>query len=305
MLKTPILFLIFNRPDTTQKVFESIREQKPKYLYIAADGPRKNKEGEADSCRQTRAIVDKVDWDCEIKTLFREENLGCKIAVSSAIDWFFENVEEGIILEDDCLPSNSFYSFCEENLEKYRNDTRIMSISGENPLDDINCSKSYYFSVIPHIWGWATWKRAWNLYDVNFQGFETFIKFNMIQNVFEQKEAQKYWNKIFTRVNEGTINTWDYQWTYSLFVNNGLSIIPIKNMVSNIGFGHMEACHTSENAECANRQVFEIEMVKHPQFVIKNTNAINQILKIRYDIHKKTVPFIIKREFNRITKKFK
>lgn len=305
MLRTPVLFLIFNRPEETRRVFEEIKKQKPRYLYVSADGARADKQGEAELCSRTRAIIQEVDWDCEVKTLFREENLGCKKAVSEGITWFFENIEEGIILEDDCLPSESFFRFCEVNLEKYRHDTRIMHISGENPLDKEFGEASYYFSKIPHIWGWASWHRAWKLYDVDFQHFDYFIEDNIISNIFKQTEAQKYWNKVFTRVKNGEINTWDYQWTYALFVNNGLSIVPNKNMVSNIGFGHAEAAHTSENAKCANRTAHEIGDIVHPEFIIPERQAVDAILKERYDIHKKTVSFIIKREISRILKRFK
>lgn len=304
MFETPILFLIFNRPDTTKIVFEKIKEQKPKHFYIAADGPRSGKENEAQKCEEARSIINEIDWDCEVKTLFREENLGCKRAVSDSITWFFDNVDEGIILEDDCLPSESFFSYCEEMLEKYRNDTRIMHISGENPIDEKCNDESYYFSKIPHIWGWASWKRAWVKYDVEFQNFDKFIENNVINDIFEKKEAQKYWNKIFLRVKEGKINTWDYQWTYALFVNNGLSINPNKNLVSNIGFGRFDAAHTSENATCANRQTFEIKEIIHPEFVLPNKAAIDKILKIRYDIQKKTPVFVMKREISRIVKKY-
>ncbi len=178
-----------------------------------------------------------------------------------------------------------------------------MHISGENPLDDTIKDDSYYFSTIPHIWGWASWRRAWNLYNVEFQDFEKFITQNAISNVFDSKEAQKYWNKTFTRVYEGKINTWDYQWTYALFVNNALSVVPNKNLVSNIGFGHQNACHTAENALCANRKTYEIEKIKHPDFIVPNKKNIQNILKVRYDIHKKTIPFMIKREITRIFKK--
>jgi len=303
MFKTPVLFLIFNRPETTEKVFETIRKQKPQYLYVAADGPRIDKEGEAEKCRQTREIINKIDWDCEVKTLFREENLGCKIAVSSAISWFFENVEEGIILEDDCLPSKSFFNYCEILLEKYRNDTRIMHISAENPIDDSFGESSYYFSKIPHIWGWATWKRAWKKYDVDFQNYNDFIKNNHIENVFPEKYVQKYWNKIFSRVKDGKINTWDYQWTYALFINNGLSINPNLNMVSNIGFGVEGATHTSVSEKCANRQTFEVAEIHHPEFIISDKTAVDMILEERYDLFEKTPLFIINREISRTIKK--
>jgi hypothetical protein len=174
---TPVLFLIFNRPNTTEQVFEAIAKAKPRCLFVAADGPRTDKEGEAEKCQAVRDIIKRVDWDCEVKTLFREQNLGCKEAVSSAITWFFEQVEEGIILEDDCLPSDSFFSFCAELLEKYRDDKRIMMISGDNFQDGIQRGDaSYYFSSVPWIWGWATWRRAWRLYDREMQTFPSFVK---------------------------------------------------------------------------------------------------------------------------------
>ncbi len=303
MLKTPVLFLIFNRPEETRRVFQEIKKQKPKYLYLAADGPRNEKEKIL--CEKSRAVINNIDWECEVKTLFREENLGCEKAVSEGITWFFDNVEEGIILEDDCLPSESFFRFCEVNLEKYRHDIRMMHISGETPLDKEFGDASYYFSIIPHIWGWASWRRAWQLYDVEFRHFYYFIENNLISNVFELKEAQKYWNKVFTRVKNGEINTWDYQWTYALFVNNGLSIVPNKNMVSNIGFGAAKATHTSETAKCANRKIHEIDEIIHPELIMPEKQAVDAILRERYDIHKKTVSFIIKREISRTLKRLK
>lgn len=244
MLKTPLLFIVFNRPDTTERVFEEIKKQKPKYLYVAADGPRN--EQEKSLCEQTRAIVNRVDWECEVKTLFRDRNLGCKRAVSSAIDWFFSNVEEGIILEDDCLPSQAFFPYCESLLEKYRHDARIMHISGENPIDtDIKIGNgSYYFAKTAHVWGWAGWKRAWSQYDVEMNSYEAFKRGNKIADVFHRKEEQQYWLKIFDRVTQGKIDTWDYQWMYALYVNNGLSAIPNENLISNIGFGE-QATHTT------------------------------------------------------------
>ena len=163
---SPILFLIFNRPETTKKVFSAIKEVQPPRLYIAADGPRSEQPDEADHCELARTIATKVDWDCEVKTLFRDQNLGIRIAVSQAIDWFFEQEPEGIILEDDCLPDQSFFWFCKELLEKYRNDTRIMHIGGTNfQFGKNRTNYSYYFSRYAHIWGWASWRRAWEYYD--------------------------------------------------------------------------------------------------------------------------------------------
>lgn len=273
-LTTPVLFLIFNRPDTTQKVFNAIKQAKPKQLFAAADGPREDKEGEKEKCEQARKIIEQVDWDCEVKTLFRDKNVGCKIAVSSAIDWFFENVKEGIILEDDCLPSQSFFWFCQELLEHYRDDARIMTISGDNfQFDRKRGDGSYYFSKYPHIWGWATWRRAWNHYGVNMKNFEEFKEEAQINNVFNIKQQQKYWTKIFQIVYEGKIDSWGYQWAYSCFINNGLCVMPNVNLVSNIGFGK-EASHTKDqNSILSNMKIKNIQKIIHPNFVLADQEA--------------------------------
>ena len=275
MFNTPILFLIFNRPDTTKQVFESIRKARPNKLYLAADGPRASKLGEVDLCMQTRNIVSQIDWDCEIKTLFRDENLGCKIAVSSAIDWFFENEEQGIILEDDCLPHESFYGFCETLLNYYKNDGRVFHISGNNFQDGIiRGDGSFYFSKYNHIWGWATWKRAWKMYDVNLKfenekEIEVFINRN-----FEAKKEQLFWTKLYKNFIKSAIDTWDYQWTYAIWKNNGLSIIPNKNLVSNIGFDS-NGTHTNGNdiLGLGNTKTSPISKIINPSVIVINKKA--------------------------------
>lgn len=273
-LRTPVLFMIFNRYDTTQKVFNAIKRVKPRQLFVAADGPRENKEGEKEKCEQVRKIIEQVDWDCEVKTLFRDKNLGCKIAVSSAIDWFFENVEEGIILEDDCLPSQSFFWFCQELLEYYRDDTRIMMVSGNNfQFGKTRGEGSYYFSKYAHIWGWATWRRAWKCYDVRMANFKMFKTENQINNIFRIKQQQKYWTKIFQLTYDGKINSWGYVWTYTCFINNGLCIMPNVNIVSNIGFSR-EALHTKdENSIFSKMKVNEITEIIHSKFVLVDQEA--------------------------------
>ena len=273
-LTTPVLFLIFNRPDTTQKVFDAIKKAKPKQLFVAADGPREGKEGEKDKCEQARKVIEQIDWDCKVKTLFRDKNLGCKVAVSSAIDWFFENVKEGIILEDDCLPSQSFFWFCRELLEHYRDDTRIMTISGDNfQFDRKRGDGSYYFSKYPHIWGWATWRRAWKHYDINMKNFEEFKKEAQINNIFPIKQQQKYWTKIFQTVYEEKIDTWDYQWAYTCFINNGLCVTPNVNLVSNIGFSS-NSIHTKDKSSTfSEMEAREITDIIHPNFILADQEA--------------------------------
>ena len=237
---TPILFLIFKRPDTTKMVFNVIKKIKPKYLYIAQDGHRENKEGEKELCEEVRAIIKDIDWDCELKTLFRDKNLGARGAVSSAINWFFENVDEGIILEDDCVPSLTFFPYCEELLSKYRNDERIMTISGDaSPFKNrFNNSKySYFFSHYSLTWGWATWKRVWKSYDVDLKNWNEVKKDKNSFPVLKNKIQRDYWFKMFNRMYVKMMDAWDYQWTYNSLINNGLAIIPKSNLIFNIGYG--------------------------------------------------------------------
>ena len=276
MFKTPILFLIFNRPDTTRQVFESIRTIKPLYLFIAADGPR-NKE-DKELCEQTRKIIlDNINWNCEVKILFREKNLGCKLAVSSAIDWFFENVEQGIILEDDCLPNLTFFNFCEELLDKYKNDNRIWHITGYNTLDIYENNADYYFAKKMHCWGWASWKRAWKHYDVSMQDFPEFKKQNAIKNVFSDEKIQSYHMQTFENTFNNLIDTWDYQWIYTILKNNAMCINPSKNLISNIGFGSNATFCKDISNNNNNTKRYKIEKIRHPEFIIFDESAIQQI----------------------------
>jgi len=204
----------------------------------------------------------------------RGKNLGCKNAVSSAITWFFDQVEEGIILEDDCLPDPSFFWFCQELLKHYRHDERVMMISGDNfQGGHIRGDGSYYFSKYCHIWGWATWKRAWKLYDVTMTSYPSFRSTNQIANVFENSDEQRYWLKRFDKAYKGEIDTWDYQWVYATFQNSGLSVLPNKNLVKNIGFG-AGASHTSSSRDQLNAmQSFNINRIIHPTFFLPQKEA--------------------------------
>ncbi len=273
MFKTPILFLIFNRPELTLKVFEEIRKIKPEKLFIAADGPRKNKEGEEGKCREVRKIIDKIDWKCEVKTLFRETNLGCKIAVSSAITWFFENVEEGIILEDDCLPCSSFFTFCETLLKKYRDDEGIMHIGGTNVQNGKSRGEgSYYFSYVSNVWGWASWRRAWKNYSIEMEGLDNFKR---NQSIFKHSRIAQFNYEKLEKTKNGEINTWDYQWLYSIWRINGICITPNKNLITNIGFDE-NATHTmDQNHFLSKIPVSDLGPIVHPEKIIINKAADN------------------------------
>lgn len=239
-LTTPVLFLIFNRPDTTAIVFEAIRAARPPRLYVAADGARANRPAEAIKCRETRAIIEKVDWPCEVHTLFREENLGCKRAVSGAIRWFFDNEPEGIVLEDDCLPTTSFFRFCEEMLERYRDDQRIGQIAGTCFFEQQsfpNPTESYVFSRHGSIWGWASWRRAWNNYNVDLPDWQKMTEPRWLNSACPDRTERSAAIRTGTRLLRGDIDTWDYQWTYTKLYYSLLSIVPTRNMILNIGWG--------------------------------------------------------------------
>jgi len=236
LLNTPILFLIFNRPDTTQKVFNEIRKAQPAQLFVAADGPRKDRSADFELCNKTRNIIQRVDWDCRVFTRFQDENLGCKRAVSSAIDWFFSNVEEGIILEDDCVPDQSFFPFCKQLLEKYRDDERVMMISGMNYLfNKIEINESYFFSRYYPIWGWATWKRAWSQYDLTMSDWPDYNSQNFLNHIYCHTKIASFLHDMFQKAYFNKIDTWDIQWVFACVINNGLAICPKYNLISNIG----------------------------------------------------------------------
>jgi acetyltransferase-like isoleucine patch superfamily enzyme len=246
MFNTPILYLIFNRPDLTEITFPSICKLKPKKLFIAADGPRLDNKTDEINCKFVREfILSKIDWNCEVKTLFRDENLGCGKAVSSAITWFFDQVDYGIILEDDCVPNQSFFEFSEQLLTKYKFNDKIMHISGNSFLSKNIGNDSYYFSKFPFIWGWATWKRAWNKYNYMYHNLGNIERNEIIDKNFENPLIAEYWKSTFEKHLMSNIDmTWDYQWFFSIWINNGLVILPKFNLVKNIGFGR-DATHTN------------------------------------------------------------
>jgi hypothetical protein len=250
-MTAPVLFLVFNRPDTTGRVFQVIREARPCRLFVAADGPRPGRDDEADRCAEVSRIATAVDWPCEVKTLFREHNLGCKRAVSSAIDWFFTQVDEGIVIEDDCLPDPSFFRYCTELLERWRDDERVMGISGDNFIGaQWQPPGSYYFSRFPHIWGWASWRRAWVHYDVAMRDWPLHRDMGLMKKIFPASRLQqRRWASMFDRLERGDIDTWDYQWSFACWKRGGLTCIPAVNLVTNIGFGP-QATHT-HNAEAS------------------------------------------------------
>jgi len=253
-------------------VMEAIRVTRPTRLYIAGDGPRSNRADDARLVEETREIaLGKVDWPCEVTTLFREQNAGCGRGVSEAIDWFFRNEEQGIILEDDCVPSRSFFHYCEELLERYRDDRRVMAIAGTDVVHQTGTEPSYHFSRFSLMWGWATWRRAWSLYDYDMRTWPARRDSEFLRTVgMGERDFVRTFTRLFDASYADTLNAWDYQWLYCCWSNGGLTALPSVNLVKNVGFGP-DATHTTD-AWCpgrANVAAGELEFpLSHPSDVV-------------------------------------
>ena len=272
-MEAPVLFIIFNRPDTTAQVFEAIRKAKPKKLYVSADAPRANNKSDKINCEKVRKIVKGVDWECDVHYRFLENNLGCGFGVSTAISWAFENEDRLIILEDDCVPSSPFFTYCNHCLEKYLNDERVWVVSGRSHHEGSEYfeKQDYIFSHYGQIWGWGTWKRCWEEFDIEMKKWNEFYKQGGFLNVFLSKEEGKYYNKLYRRLSADkdlSIYTWDYQYGFEVHLNGGLSITPAKNLIHNVGSlgthsNKKQACHMLQASED-----FKIE--KEPLFILAN-----------------------------------
>lgn len=263
--------LVFNRPEVTARVFERVRAARPPRLLVVADGPRPDRPGEAERCAEVRAVVERVDWPCEVDTNYSETNLGCKRRVSSGLDWVFASVEEAILLEDDCLPDPSFFPFCDQLLERYRDDRRVAHITGDNfQLGRLRRLRtrlarnlpSYYFSRYPHVWGWASWRSVWETYDVDMKAWREADDPSDFLEAFSDRRERAFWKQTWDSVARGDIDTWDYQWAFACISRGALSIVPHTNLVSNIGFGE-ESTHTTGKSPVADIPTAEIAFPLH------------------------------------------
>lgn len=271
-MKSAVLLIVFNRPDNARQVFKQIKEARPPRLYIAADGPRPDRLDDMEKCLECRRLAEKVDWPCEVHTLFRDRNVGCARGVSEGISWAFENENELIILEDDCVPAISFFSFCDEMLELYKNDTRVWQVCGRShhPGTKFFDRSDYIFSRYSHIWGWATWKRCWSEYDLYMSDFLDFISIGGLLNTSPNKWVGKKENDMFSRIYREICevelyHTWDYQWGYIKHKNNGLGIVPKYNLIRNIG---VDGTHYS-NGDPDSLPLGEMPShLRHPMFVM-------------------------------------
>lgn len=272
---TPIVFIVFNRPNTTAYVLEMIRRARPRQLFVIADGPRSHYPDDARKCAQVRQMITSgVDWDCEVITNYADVNMGCGKRVATGLTWVFEQVEEAIILEDDCLPDSSFFYFCQELLAKYKFDERICMISGDNfQIKKETVASSYYFSSYLHIWGWATWRRAWKNFDYEMKSWPKIKCFGLLRDILPNSEAISYWSKLFDLVYTNKIDTWDYRWVFACWSQRQISITPNVNLISNIGFG-IDATHTKQHGALSNLPTQPMPFpLHHPCYVMRDINA--------------------------------
>lgn len=264
-LDTPIAVIIYNRPDKTLQLFLELQKIKPKNLYLIADGPKKNSKLDKELCERSRRIFDQVDWNCEVRKNFSETNLGCKSRVVSGLDWVFENCEKAIILEDDCIPSKTFFSYAADLLDRYESDLEIGMISGTNFSPQVKNKDDYFFSRYPAIWGWATWKRVWKIYDSEISDWPIKKSTGTYITWTEEKKTKRYWKFNFDQIYKNKIDTWDIQLAYQLLFNNLLTIVPRVNLVSNIGFGQSGTHTKNQNSNLANMERYEMNLpLNHP-----------------------------------------
>jgi hypothetical protein len=276
-MRSPVALIIFNRPEETLRVFQAIARVKPKELFVIADGPRAGRQDDIESCAAAREVVENISWDCKVYKNYSENNLGCGLRPATGISWVFEQVEEAIILEDDCIPDPSFFRFCDDLIERYRNDMRIAMIGGRNNLvrDDWG-PYSYHFTRIPNCWGWATWRRAWRFYQFSIPLWRELRDSEWLKDVLGDDKAIMHWRTRFDRayLNDGDIDYWDHQWSFTCWSQNGLAVAPNINLVANIGFGD-SATHTSSNKDFraqirSHRLSFPI---RHPPYVTRDVIA--------------------------------
>jgi hypothetical protein len=245
-LETPVALFVFNDPEATRRVFAEVAAARPSRLLLIADGPRTNRPYEAERCAEVKEIVSAVGWQCKVETNYSSENMGPRRRIISGIDWVFSLVEEAIILEHDCLPDASFFPFCSEMLERYRNRPQIGYITGFNPLEkEFPFRYSYYYSMVTMLWGWATWRRVWQEYDEHLRSWPQVKEDGLLRLLFPSERAVAYWTWILDRMYEGTgPSTWDFQFAYTCWTRNWLSILPRRNLIQYIGFGP-QALHTT------------------------------------------------------------
>ena len=307
-INTPVLLIAFNRPNTTQKVFDEIKKNKPSKFYFAVDAPRNGNISDEINCKLVQEIANQVDWECEFHKRFSNINQGCGPGPYNAITWAFENEDRLIILEDDCVPAQSFFNYCDELLEKYKNDTRIWLISGNQFNEEaVKTNHSYFFSKYGHTWGWATWKRCWEQMDLKMSNYPLIIEQDLFKSAFRTKKEARFFEKIYNEIyydRTSMSHIWDFQFAFYLLSNNHLSIVPSKNLVKNIGY---LGTHSEIKNKFHDRPIdgnYKISL--HPDFILCDIDYDDYHFKNHWN---KKAPFLlrviakIKKVYKKWTKK--
>ena len=287
--KVPVLLTIFNRAETTRRVIEALRQIKPFHIFVAADGPRPDYPEDNEKCSLARQTALNIDWPCDLKTRFLDKNIGCDHAVSSAIGWFFEHVDYGIILEDDCIPHAHFFSFCDELFHRYADDQRIMQISGLAPYAPREYPYDYHFSRTFRCAGcWGTWRRAWKYFTFSLEQYREDEALEMFKAYYSDYAICRMQYLKFCQFKQGIYNYWDFLWNMACFSQNGLCIVPEKNLNFNIGFD-LDATHTKDIPSVfENLKVFPLVFpLRHPPFVFADSRPERALEKV---IHRR-LPF--------------
>jgi hypothetical protein len=286
MFDTPVALIAFRRPQLTARVMERIAAVRPRKLLVIADGPCPSRPGEAGKCAAARArIDDAINWDCQVLKRYSDVNIGVEKWISGGLDWVFEQCEEAIILEDDDLPDPSFFPFCAQMLQRYREDARVMAVNGTSLQHGRSMTPhSYYFSRYFHCWGFATWRRAWRHYDVNIRAWPKLRRTRWLQGICENEAEARYFRDKFDRVAAGEIPTWDYQVSFAMWAGGGLAITPDVNLISNIGHGHGDGLYSNDpNNPFASLPLVEMPFpLRHPPAVERD--AIADLQEFRNNI---------------------
>lgn len=300
-MNTPVVLIIFNRQAETKRVLAELARVKPKKLFVVADGPRADRADEFAKCEMARAVIDTVDWDCQVFKNYSQVNLGCGRRPKTGISWVFNQVEEAIILEDDCVPHLSFFRYCEELLDRYRDEPRIMQIAGTN----FACRRrpAYSYTFVSHVtcWGWATWRRAWKYHDMMCNYWPTCQSEGELERWVGDTALREFYSKIFNKAftQRGDVDFWDYQWQLACWAQNGLSVSPSVNLVSNVGFG-LDSTHTYGSMDKrGNLAACEMTFpLRHPRMIAQDKIADRQFYReavLPYIPRPETVPQKIRR----------
>jgi hypothetical protein len=299
-MKTPVILIIFNRPKFTERVVKAISRARPEKLFVVADGPRENHPEDKQKCEEARAVIDQIEWPCEIVKDYAEKNLGCGLRPATGITAALAQVDRAIILEDDCIPSEEFFPYCDELLERYKDDYRVMQVCGANQLvDQSNLPFSYYFSRnIICLGGWATWTRAWQFYDIEVKSWPKLKGNPWFEEILQNDRALKHYvdNLGKSYEGKGNVDYWDYQWQFSVWSQHGLSIMPVQNLVTNIGFCE-DSTHTKNaNAKYANVQPGNLQFpLTHPDYMIPDIEADSIFIKRNFAMKRNANRYLLAR----------